>query len=254
MLSQHNLAEHVHNWLANFFGGHSHCTQYRGQKSTLREITASINQGSGIGPASYVVMAVDLRSVTPGNKMNKFADDTYIVIPAANVDSRQAELRHVEEWATANNLKINPSKYAEIVFVDKRRQARFEAPPLLPGIARVPIVKIFGVTVPNSPCLSPSTYAWSSTRARKLCTRSESSARCRPASSLPVRRRRQAAVCIKCVVGFTTADDRQRIQAFIRRSACCLFVPADLPSLDELCRAADDKLFDNQIAVSHPTS
>ena len=37
--------------------------------------TASIVQGSGIGPASYVVNASDLRAVTPGNELLKFADD-----------------------------------------------------------------------------------------------------------------------------------------------------------------------------------
>ena len=42
-----------------------------------------------------------------------------------------------------------------------------------------------------------------------------------------------------------TADDRQRIEEFIRRSTCCRFVPADLPSFDKLCQAADDKVFDN---------
>jgi len=53
----------------------------------ILEITASIIQGSAIGPASYVVGAADLRAVTPGNELVKFADDTYIVIPATNDSS-----------------------------------------------------------------------------------------------------------------------------------------------------------------------
>ena len=132
-LAQLDLPEHVYNWLADFFSGHSHCTQYRGQQSTLRAITASIIQGSGIGPASYVVNAADLQPVTAGNKMDKFADDTYIVIPAANVDSRQTEISHAEAWAATNNLKVNQAKYAEIVFVDRRRRSRVQPPPPLPG-------------------------------------------------------------------------------------------------------------------------
>jgi len=35
------------------------------------------------------------------------ADDTYMVIPACNVQSRQVELDHVADWAQANNLKLN---------------------------------------------------------------------------------------------------------------------------------------------------
>ena len=53
-------------------------------------------QGSAIGPASYVVNAADLTTVTAVNLMFKYADDTYTVMPAANVNSRSAELDHVD--------------------------------------------------------------------------------------------------------------------------------------------------------------
>ena len=78
---------------------------------------ASIIQGSSIGPASCVVTASDLHSVLPGNFMDKYADDTYLFIPAANVDSCAAELAHVEDWALDNNLRLNRTKSAEIVLV-----------------------------------------------------------------------------------------------------------------------------------------
>ena len=96
-------------------------------------------QGSGIGPASYVVNASDLRAVTPGNELLKFADDTHIIIPAVNASSRQAELDHIHELAQTNNLKANLNKYAEIVFVDNKRRRKLEIqpPPPLPNIHRV---------------------------------------------------------------------------------------------------------------------
>jgi len=41
-----------------------------------------------IGPlASYVVIAADLKTVTAGNLIFKYADETYIVIPATNAGS-----------------------------------------------------------------------------------------------------------------------------------------------------------------------
>ena len=43
--------------------------------------------------------------------------------------------------------------------------------------------------------------------------------------------------------GFTTATDRQRLDAFLRRSQRCRFVPPSLPSFTELCSAADNELF-----------
>ena len=65
------------NWSVDFLTGHSNCTVYNGQVSTLKSITASIIQGSGIGPAAYVVNVGDLHAVTPGNQLCKFADDVF---------------------------------------------------------------------------------------------------------------------------------------------------------------------------------
>jgi len=57
-------------------------------------------QGSAIGPASYVVNSSDfLNAVSAGNELCKYADDTYVIIPAVNVDTRSDELNHISEWA-----------------------------------------------------------------------------------------------------------------------------------------------------------
>jgi len=58
---------------------------------------ASIIQGSGIGPAFYVVTASDLHAAAPGNSMDKYADDTYLIIPACNADLCASEIAHIEE-------------------------------------------------------------------------------------------------------------------------------------------------------------
>jgi len=74
----------------------THCTHYRRKLSTMSAITASIIQGSSIGPPSYVVNTGDLKPITPGNQMVKFAEDTYIIIPAVNANNQQSELINVE--------------------------------------------------------------------------------------------------------------------------------------------------------------
>ena len=65
----------------------------------MQSIAASIIQGSAIGPASYCVNAADLHTITDGNLILKYADDTYILIPASNIQTRAAELQNVEQWA-----------------------------------------------------------------------------------------------------------------------------------------------------------
>ena len=102
-----NVPDPVYNWLVDFFSDHKHCTSFGDSVSAYQPISASIIQGSAIGPVSFVVNASDLSTVTPGNRMHKYADDTYIVIPACNNRTREVELDHVALWAQENNLKLN---------------------------------------------------------------------------------------------------------------------------------------------------
>ena len=60
-----DMPDEVYNWLASYFSGHLHCTRYGTSTSALHEMSAGIIQGSGIGPASYVVNSSDLTGVRP---------------------------------------------------------------------------------------------------------------------------------------------------------------------------------------------
>jgi len=48
-----DIPGNIYNWLVAYFSGHSHCTTYHGQMSDPLQISASIIQGSAIGPASW---------------------------------------------------------------------------------------------------------------------------------------------------------------------------------------------------------
>ena len=105
-------------------------------------------QGYGLGPASYVVTASDLHPVTPGKSAVKIADDTYLVIPTANVQSCAAEIAHIENWAAENNLSLYRSKSAKIVFVSPwSKRAVIIPPPSVPGFVRAESIKVLGVTI-----------------------------------------------------------------------------------------------------------
>ena len=108
-LARLHIPDLVYNWLVEYFQGHSHCTKYENNTSALTDISASIIQGSAISPASYVVHASDLVSITAGNSLCKYADDTY-VIPASNHHSPSAELDNIQTWANYNNLNLNCAK------------------------------------------------------------------------------------------------------------------------------------------------
>ena len=105
--SRMNIPDNIYNWIVNFFKGHTHCTNFGDVVSQFRAISASIIQGSGLGPVSYVVTASDLHPVTQGNSMVKYADDSYLIIPASNAHSCADEIEHVEKWSSVNNLSLN---------------------------------------------------------------------------------------------------------------------------------------------------
>ena len=190
--------------------------------------------------------------VTHGNQVVKFADDTYIIIPAINA-SRQTELSNGEAWARANNLKVNSAKYSEVVFLDKRRKT--QPPPPIPGIERTTTVKILGVTITNNLSVSEHIRTVIGSCAQTMYALKV--LRAHGMDDVALQTVYRSVVIAKLQYsssawwGFTNASDRQRVEASIRRSSRCNFAPADLDSFEELCRAADERLFNSIVGNKH---
>ena len=248
-LAQLDMPDNAYNWLVSFFSGHSHCTVYQGQSSKLRDITASIIQGSGIGPAAYVAYAADLKTVIPSNRLIKFADDTYLLIPANNAESRPIELKNVETWACINNLTLNNGKSKEMIFLDRkrRRRAAVADPPEMPAIERVTSLKVLGVTWTTG--LSATEHVCSIINA---CAQTLYALKILRAHGLPdvaLQAVYKSVILAKLLYassawwGFTSASDRQRIEGFMRRGQRSGFCPPDTASFEVMCSTADDKLF-----------
>ena len=94
------------------------------------------------------MLCSDLNTVTPGNLLCKYADDTYIIIPASNSHTRLAEIEHIESWSKDNNLSyltLNRSKTVEVISVDKKRKLTATLPLPISGISRSTSLKILGV-------------------------------------------------------------------------------------------------------------
>jgi len=81
-MAQLQLPDNIYNWIKIFFDDHYHSTRYAGKCSAVAEVEASVIQGSGLGPASYIVTAADLHPyrATAGNRIFKFVHDTYLVL------------------------------------------------------------------------------------------------------------------------------------------------------------------------------
>ena len=87
-----------------------------GETSSFVSIQVSVIQGSGLSPASFLVTAANLLLLHGENKIIKYADDTYLIMPACNTNACFDELEYIRDWATKNNLRLNYAKTKEILF------------------------------------------------------------------------------------------------------------------------------------------
>ena len=124
----------------------SHRTVYAGDTSSTKTITASIIQGTSTGPAAYLITSSDLKTLHPGNRIVKFADNTYLITPASEVTTRSAEMDNIRDWAARINLTLNMIKTTKTVIHDCRKTQQ-DTLPLLPGITRVDTLRVLGVTL-----------------------------------------------------------------------------------------------------------
>ena len=106
--AQLGIPDYVYNWVKDFYDSHAHCTRYDGLVSEVVTIHASVTQGSALGPTSYIVTAADLHQVYEGNRIFKFADDTYLVVPGNNSHTCQEEIEHLQtctlNWTLMSQL------------------------------------------------------------------------------------------------------------------------------------------------------
>jgi len=259
-IAQLDSPDHIYNWLVNFFNGHSHQTKYGNVMSAFKSISASIIKGSAIGLASYIVNGSDLHTVSDGNDLLKYCDNTCLIIPAINVETRSTELSHITEWAKRNNLKLNLAKTHEIIIVDCKLKQKLPEPVEISQVQRFNVIKILDVTIINGLSLSPHvqsviascaqvSYTLRVLRAHGLCDsalhtiyRSTVVAKLLYASS--------------AWEGFANATDRNKIQSFINKSKRNGYCSPDLPDFNNLCTSMKVDLFNKvlkiPIHVLHP--
>ena len=244
-MSNLNIPDNIYNWMINYFNERKHITKFGGDKSTELTISASVVQGSALGPAAFIVTASDLHPVHPNNKLVKYADDMYLIVGSSLYTSIPDELDHVAVWAAENNLRLNPNKTKEMVVV--KRGSKTALPPPTPGIERVASLKVLGVTLQHdlrmeahisevlSSC-SSSLYALRVLRNHGLP----------PPSLHEVARASTMARLMYASPawwGYASAGERDRIEGFIRKTQRFGYLPLTAPTAEVMSGRADDGLF-----------
>lgn len=255
-LSTLPLQDNILSWFVKYFINHSHVTKYDGQFSSSAAINAGVFQGSALGPSMFVINGLDLKPLIPGNFLDKYADDTYLLSPAGNDSSVALELQNIETWANENNLKLNINKSQEMIIVrNERSKTTLCTPAPITAIQRVDSIKILGVTLTsslsikehvNNVCASAAQglYAVKLLKAHGLDPHSASTV----CQSLVISRLTYAA---PAWWGLTRADDKQKLQAVINRAIKWGLLSRSHATLDEICHQRDLKLF--SAVLSNPS-
>jgi len=236
-LAHLELPGSIYNWAVGFL----HCTKYARLVSAVAVIRTSVIQGSALGPASYIVTAADLHPVYGSNKIFKFADDTYPVVPGSATCTCKDEIAHLQTWAAGSNLRLNREKTKEIIFSARRKGA---LPPPLSGIERVPSLRVLGVTVNDKLTAADhmATLLLSSTSLlyAMRVVRSHGT----PPSSLHDIFCSTVVSRIQYVAplwsGMCSAADRTRLDSLLRRSKRLGYCSDNVPVVADLFNTADD--------------
>jgi len=248
--------DNIYNWLVTFFENHSHSTKFGDECSPILNINSSVIQGSAVGPAAYVVNASDLHPLHSDNTMDKYADDTYLIIPASMVGTREAELTNVVEWADVNNLRLNHQKSYEIVFTcpADRNHESAQPPPPLSDIVRVSQLKVLGVTIMNNFSMRAHVDATlSSCQSTLFALRT---LRSHGMNAHTLQMVFSSVIVAKIMYGsaawygFTDSTDRARLDSLLRKSKKSGFNASEA-DFSSMCCTADNRLFKTIISNPH---
>src|SRR6218665_3480735 len=178
----------------------------------------------------------------------KFADDTYLLVGSRHihVSTAEEEFNNISVWAARNNLKLNALKTKELI-IHKRPPSRASshALPVIQGAERVSSMRVLGVVL-NSKLTMVDHLD------HLLTTSSVHALRMLRTHGLPQQQLNVVAFATTMASllyaspawwGYTSANDRARIDRLISRLTRGGYLPTDHPCFEELANKADQRLF-----------
>ena len=252
-LSSLPIQDNVYNWFVDYFLDHTHVTKYCSCISQPASINAGVFQGSAIGPAMYVVNSSDLKPINSSCYIDKYADDTYLLVPSGCDDLIPSELLAIEQWADSNNLKLNKSKSMEmIIYSSAKARSTGSVVPPLSDIARVDGMKILGVYIDHN--LSLKCHIGNVCQTAAQCLYAIKLLKAHGLDQLSIHD-----VCTATLVahltyaiaswwGFTNVSEQHQLQSVLNRAVRWGFYNANSPTVEQICIKRSSNLFTSILA------
>ena len=112
------------NWVRSFLSNRTQFVEINENRSSLRDVTIGVPQGSTLGPLLFILYINDLCKSLTQLKSIHFADDTTLYInmkPSEDITNMiNAELTQVQTWINANKLSLNVQKTNYMIISNRR--------------------------------------------------------------------------------------------------------------------------------------
>ena len=249
-ISQFGLPDEIFNWLNSFLQDRVHSTKWAEIISSNVSFNAGVVQGSAVGPAAYVLCASALQPIHAANKLFKYADDSYLLVPASNCHTTTEEFENITHWSDYYNIKLNPNKCKEMIIFSKNRSQRHLLPQpcsAIHGITRVKSLTILGITISDCMTLDEHIADLSATANQTLfALRTLKRSGLSDDAIWSVCR---ATLIAKIMYGspawcgFANKSHIDFLESIIRRAVRWNLYPANGPSVTSMMQEADKKLF-----------
>jgi len=127
--------------------------RYSGSVSKSATFNRGFVQGSGLGPTLFVILTLDLNTVSNCNVIIKLADDSTLLVPDNSDVGVEIEFNNVQEWAGDNTMILNLIKTKVLIFHNPKARTYYSNVPILLNIERVTSAKLLGIyTQSNFSC------------------------------------------------------------------------------------------------------